>query len=79
MMDLCKVMLKTPSSPSPLAQVRQAVDALSAQERAAVMLVCVKGLSYQDAAQTLGISFGMLQEHLLRGRLTLITKLNLKG
>ncbi|KJB90669.1 hypothetical protein N826_36745 [Skermanella aerolata KACC 11604] len=43
------------------------------------MLVCVKGLSYQDAARKLGISPGMLQEHLLSGRLTLITKLSQKG
>jgi RNA polymerase sigma-70 factor (ECF subfamily) len=72
-------MLQTPNFPLTLARIRQEVDALSTDERTAVMLVCVRGLSYQDAAQKLGISPGMLQEHLLRGRLTLITKLNLKG
>jgi RNA polymerase sigma factor (sigma-70 family) len=60
-------------------QIHQAVAALPAAEREALMLVCVKGLSYQDAAQKLGISPGMLQEHLLRSRLTLIAKLKLKG
>lgn len=60
-------------------QVHQAVAALPPAEREALMLVCVKGLSYQDAAQKLGISPGMLQEHLLRSRLTLIAKLKLKG
>lgn len=79
MLDLCEVMLRMPNSSFTPAQVRQEVDALSAQERAAVMLVCVKGLSYQDAAQKLGISPGMLQEHLLRSRLILIANLKLKG
>jgi RNA polymerase sigma-70 factor (ECF subfamily) len=60
-------------------QIHQAVEALPLTEREALMLVCVKGLSYQDAAQKLGISPRVLREHLLRGRLTLIAKLNLKG
>ena len=78
-MELYKAMLKTPVFPLMSARVRQEVDALSVEERTAVMLVCVKGLSYQDAARKLGISPGMLQEHLLSGRLTLITKLSQKG
>jgi DNA-directed RNA polymerase specialized sigma24 family protein len=60
-------------------QVHQAVAALPPIEREALMLVCVKGLNYQDAAQRLGISPGVFQEHLLRSRLTLIAKLKLKG
>ena len=65
--------------PSTLARFRQEVDALPAEERAALMMVCVKKMSYQDAAQTLGISPGMIKNHLLRGRLTLIRNLNLEG
>jgi DNA-directed RNA polymerase specialized sigma24 family protein len=68
-----------PHLPSTLARVRQEVDALPAEERAALMMVCVKKMSYQDAAQTLGISPGMIKNHLLRGRLTLIRNLNLEG
>jgi DNA-directed RNA polymerase specialized sigma24 family protein len=43
------------------------------------MLVCVKGMKYQDAAQKLRISQEMIKHHLLRSRLTLIQKLNLDG
>jgi RNA polymerase sigma-70 factor (ECF subfamily) len=71
-------MLKTPISPLTSARVRQEVDALPAKERAAVMLICVKGLSYQDAAQKLGIPHDAVTGHLLRGRLTLIRNLDLK-
>ena len=60
-------------------QIHQAVAALPSMEREALMLVCVRGLSYQDAAHKLGISPGMLQQHLLRSRLMLIAKLKLKG
>ena len=78
-MELYKVMLKTPVSPLTSARVRQEVDALSAEERAAVMLVCVKGLSYQDAARKLGIPRDAVMGHLLRGRLKLIRNLDLNG
>lgn len=60
-------------------RIHRAIAALPPAERQALMLVCVRGLSYQDAAQKLGISSGMLQEHLLRGRLALIAKFKLKG
>jgi RNA polymerase sigma-70 factor (ECF subfamily) len=79
MIDVMEKPIRTQQSRVGLGQVHQAVEALPPAEREAVMLVCVKGLSYQDAARKLGISPGMLQEHLLRGRLTLITKLSLKG
>jgi DNA-directed RNA polymerase specialized sigma24 family protein len=36
-------------------------------------------LSYHDASQKLRISAGMVRKHLLRGRLTLISKLDLKS
>ena len=43
------------------------------------MLVCVKGLSYQDAARKLGIPRDAVMGHLLRGRLKLIRNLDLNG
>jgi len=79
MMDLCEVTLRASGSQPTSVQLRQEVDALSVEERAAVMLVCVKGLSYQDAAQKLGIPRDAVRGHLLRGRLTLLRKLNLAG
>lgn len=55
-------------SPFLLAQVHQVVKALPAEEREALMLACVNGLSYQDAAQRLGISSKVVVDHLLRDR-----------
>ena len=78
-MDLNRVRLQALSSQPTPAQIRREVDALSTDQRAAVILVCVKGYSYQDAALQLGISPEMIRERLLRGRLTLIRKLDLKG
>ena len=65
--------------PSGLARVQREVEILSAEERAAIMLVCIKGLSYQDAAQSLGASPAIIQDHLLHGRRTLLRKFNLVG
>jgi RNA polymerase sigma factor (sigma-70 family) len=79
MIDVMERPVRSQHFPAALAQVHQAVEALPPAEREALMLVCVRGLSYQDAARKLGISPGMLQEHLLRSRLTLIAKLKLKG
>ena len=78
-MKLYKGMLKPPNSPLTSARVRQEVDALSVEDRTAVMLVCVKGLSYQDAARKLGIPRDAVMGHLLRGRLRLIRNLDLNG
>ncbi|GEO43378.1 hypothetical protein SAE02_75260 [Skermanella aerolata] len=55
-----------------MSQLRHAVDALPSDERLAVLLVCVKGLSYRDAARILDVSLAVLSARLLRGRLTLI-------
>ena len=78
-MDLSRVRLQALSSQPTPTQIRQEVNALSVEQRAAIILVCVKGYSYQDAALQLGISPEMIRELLLRGRLTLIRKLDLKG
>ena len=53
------------------------VGALPADDREVLMLVCVQGMSYQDAAQKLGISASTVKDRLLRARLTLIRKLDL--
>jgi RNA polymerase sigma-70 factor (ECF subfamily) len=55
-----------------LAKTRQAVSALPADERAVLMLVCSRGLSYRNAAEELGISHDELKCRLLRARLAFI-------
>jgi RNA polymerase sigma-70 factor, ECF subfamily len=54
-----------------LAQVRSAVAALSEEQGCALMLVCVDGLTYQEAAAKLDIPIGTLMARLCRGRLEL--------
>ena len=48
--------------------VRKAVSRLGDDQRAAVGLVLVEGLSYQEAAQVLGIPVGTLTSRLARAR-----------
>ena len=79
MIDVMGKPIRNQRLPSTSGQIRQAVETLPMAEREVLMLVCVKGLSYHDAAQKLGISPGMVREHLLRGRLTLISRLDLTG
>ena len=54
-----------------LAQVRQIFMALPDEQRAALHLVAIEGLSYQEAAATLGIPIGTLMSRLGRARATL--------
>jgi RNA polymerase sigma-70 factor (ECF subfamily) len=56
---------------STLAQVRQVMAALPEEQRSALMLVCVNGLSYREAAAALDIPVGTLMSRLFRGRLEL--------
>lgn len=54
-----------------LAQIRRAFLALPEEQRAALHLVAVEGLSYQEAAAALGIPVGTLMSRLGRGRAAL--------
>ncbi|MBS7695899.1 MULTISPECIES: sigma-70 family RNA polymerase sigma factor [unclassified Chelatococcus] len=54
-----------------LAQVRQAFMALPDEQRMALHLVAIEGMSYQEAATTLGIPVGTLMSRLGRARATL--------
>lgn len=54
-----------------LAQVRQAFMALPDEQRMALHLVAIEGLSYQEAAVTLGIPTGTLMSRLGRARASL--------
>lgn len=66
------------AAPTP-AQVRAVAEALPEDQRAAVMLVCVSGLTYQEAATVLGISTSALMSSLCRGRLELARRCKALG
>lgn len=54
-----------------LAQIREAFMDLSEEQRAALHLVTIEGLSYQVAADTLGITLGTLMSRIGRARAAL--------
>ncbi|TCS07512.1 sigma-70 family RNA polymerase sigma factor [Caulobacter sp. BK020] len=69
-----------PSAPSLEARleasaVERALDALPEDQRVAVALVLIEGLSYQEAAESLEVPIGTLTSRLARGRATLQTAL----
>ncbi|SFI74400.1 RNA polymerase sigma factor [Caulobacter sp. UNC279MFTsu5.1] len=69
-----------PSAPSLDARleataVERALDALPEDQRIAVALVLIEGLSYQEAADSLEVPIGTLTSRLARGRATLQTAL----
>jgi RNA polymerase sigma-70 factor (ECF subfamily) len=54
-----------------LARVREVMAALPEERHSAIMLVCVTGLSYGEAATELDIPLGTVMSRLCRGRLEL--------
>jgi RNA polymerase sigma-70 factor (ECF subfamily) len=63
------------SEPPNLTRVRLEMARLPVEQRAVLMLVCVDGLSYQEAAGVLCIPAGVLASRLSRARLALAEKL----
>ena len=59
--------------------VRDALRRLPDDQRLAVALVLVDGLSYAEAAEVLGVPAGTLTSRLVRGRQTLIRTLTEQG
>jgi len=55
--------------------VQSALDRLPEEQRLAVALVLVEGLSYREAAQVMDVPIGTLTSRLARGRLALQTML----
>lgn len=55
--------------------VRRCLDELPAEQRAVLMLVCVDGLSYREAADTMGVAIGTVMSRLSRGRQALAARL----
>jgi RNA polymerase sigma-70 factor, ECF subfamily len=62
-----------------LSEVRQAVDYLPPDQRAALMLVTVDGLSYKEAAEILQVPVGTIMSRLARARAALQLQLEAGG
>ena len=58
-----------------LDEVRHAVRRLPEEQRTALMLVTVEGLSYKEAADVLEVPQGTLTSRLVRGRMALLAEL----
>ncbi|MBX9575669.1 MAG: sigma-70 family RNA polymerase sigma factor [Caulobacteraceae bacterium] len=58
---------------------REALHALPDDQRHAVALVLIEGLSYAEAAQVVGVPAGTLTSRLVRGRQSLIETLAAQG
>jgi RNA polymerase sigma-70 factor (ECF subfamily) len=54
--------------------VEEAIFALPEHQRAVLMLVCVEGLTYAEAAETLSIPIGTVMSRLARARLSLMQR-----
>jgi RNA polymerase sigma-70 factor (ECF subfamily) len=59
-----------------LSEVRAAFARLTCGQRQTLLLVCVEGYSYADAAECLGIPIGTLMSRLFRARAALIAMAN---
>lgn len=55
-----------------LHEVQEALGQLPEEQRAALILVCVEGLSYKEAAEVLDVPMGTVSSRLVRGRSALI-------
>ncbi len=62
-----------------LAEVRQAVDRLPPDQRTALMLVTVDGLSYKEAAEIVQVPVGTIMSRLARARVALQLELDAGG
>ena len=61
-----------------LASVRRELATLPVEQRVVLVLVCVDGLSYKEAAEVLQIPVGTVMSRLSRGRQELHERLNSK-
>ncbi|MFN3938735.1 MAG: RNA polymerase sigma factor [Gemmobacter sp.] len=60
-----------------LESVRRAMAGLPEEQRSVLMLVCVEGMRYREAAEALGIPEGTVMSRLARGRLALAAALGM--
>jgi len=62
-----------------LAEVRRAVDRLTPDQRAALLLVTVEGLSYKEAAEVADVPVGTIMSRLARARIAVQLQLEAGG
>ena len=62
-----------------LDEVRRAVDRLPPDQRAALLLVSIEGLSYKEAAEVIRVPVGTIMSRLARGRIALQQQLQAGG
>ena len=62
-----------------LGEVRRAVDRLPPDQRAALLLVTVEGLSYKEAAEVVEVPVGTIMSRLARARIALQLQLEAAG
>lgn len=55
-----------------LHEVHEAMQQLSEEHRSALLLICVEGLSYKEAAETLQVPMGTVTSRLVRARKALL-------
>lgn len=60
-----------------LLRVREAIERLPPDQRAVLMLVCVEGLRYREAAEALDIPVGTVMSRLARARMALAEDLGM--
>jgi len=60
-----------------LGRVRAAMDQLPEDQRVVLMLVCVEGIRYREAAEALAIPLGTVMSRLARARTTLAEELGM--
>lgn len=61
-----------------LRQTEAALATLPVEQREVIVLVCVEGLAYAEAAEVLGIPKGTVMSRLARGRVALAGKLGIE-
>ena len=59
-----------------LYDVHDAMQQLPEEQRAVLMLICVEGLSYKEAAEVLQVPMGTVTSRLIRGRKALVSLLD---
>ncbi len=58
-----------------LSKVERAILSLPGDQRETLMLISVEGLSYREAAETMGVAMGTIMSRMSRARLTLASEL----
>ncbi len=61
-----------------LNEVRAAIETLSEEQKAIMLLICLEGYSYREVSETLGLPIGTVTSRLARGRNQVLKQLDAK-